>query len=198
VRIIGGEFRGRRLRSPKGRTTRPTPDRVREALFSILADRVAGARVAELFGGTGSLGLEALSRGAAHATFFEIDRGARSCLLENIRALCVADRCTVHARSAFDLPRLRPEPGELDLVFADPPFRMVENAADRSRLGVLLALVPLAPEGLLLLEHRAGALGSFVPGGLILDRVREWGSTGVAFFRRGDGRAPIPPDGDFA
>ena len=106
MRIIGGEFGGRRLKVPKGLGTRPTPDRVREALFSVLGDVVAGVRVVELFGGTGSLGLEALSRGASHAVFFETGRPALACLEGNIRALAVEDRCTVHRRSAFDLPRV--------------------------------------------------------------------------------------------
>jgi 16S rRNA (guanine(966)-N(2))-methyltransferase RsmD len=189
MRIIGGEFRGRRLKAPKGRSTRPTPDRVREALFQVLADRIPDARVLELFGGTGSLGLEALSRGAATAVFTERDRGALACLASNVETLGVADRVTIHRRSAFRLPVLCPEDEAFDLVFCDPPFRMFEDANDRRRLEMLLASLPLAPDGLVVVEHRAGTLGDFCPPRMLPETLRKWGTTGMAIYAR------TPPSG---
>ena len=189
MRIIGGEFRGRRLKAPKGRGTRPTPDRVREALFQVLADRVPSARVLELFGGTGSLALEALSRGAATAVFSETDRGALRCLTDNVEALRIEDRVTIHRRSAFRLPALCRDDEPFDLVFCDPPFRMFDDAGDRRRIETLLSSLPIAPDGLVVVEHRAGSLGDFSPPRLLLDDVRKWGTTGMALF------APAGPSG---
>jgi len=182
VRIIGGEFGGRRLRAPKGRRTRPTPDRVREALFSVLGDRVAGAHVVELFAGTGSLGLEALSRGARHAVFLERDAAALRCLEENVAALGVAGRATVQRRSAYAFARSANAAEPFDLVFCDPPFRSFEEAAGRRRMEDLLGSLPLAPGGLVVVEHRAGALGDFSPPALRPAGVRKWGSTGMALY----------------
>lgn len=184
MRIIAGEFGGRRLKVPKGNRTRPTPDRVREALFSVLGDQVDGARVVELFAGTGSLGLEALSRGASEAVFCETGRDALHCLTENIQTLGVSERCTIHRRSAFELPRLIAEHTTFDLVFCDPPYRLTEDAGGRGKLAQLLGSLPVAGSGCVLYEHRAGSLGSFTPQGLILEDVRRWGSTGIARFTR--------------
>jgi 16S rRNA (guanine966-N2)-methyltransferase len=180
MRIIGGEFRGRRLTAPRGHGTRPTPDRVREALFQILADRVPGARVLELFGGTGSLGLEALSRGAAAAVFTETAREALDCLRRNVESLCIADRVTIHRQSAFRLPALTEDP--FDLVFLDPPFRMFEVAADRRRLEDLVAALPLSPDACVVVEHRVGSLADFRPENLRHLETRRWGSTGMALY----------------
>ena len=183
MRIIAGEFRGRKLRAPKGRNTRPTPDRVREALFSILGEEVEGARVVELFGGTGSLGLESLSRGASHAVFYEIDRNARACLEENVRTLGVADRVTIRARSAFTLPGRDLCDPPIDIAFCDPPHRLLDDASSRRRVEDLLAKLPLVAQGLAILEHPAHCLHDFRPAGLTAGEVRIWGSTGMAFYR---------------
>jgi 16S rRNA (guanine966-N2)-methyltransferase len=121
MRIIAGRFRGRRLQSPPGMDTRPTSDRVREALFSMLASRVGafdGLRVADLYAGSGALGFEALSRGAAHAAFVERDPQAIAAIRANAAALGVADAVRVIGGSAESLPRNEP----FDLVFADPPY----------------------------------------------------------------------------
>jgi 16S rRNA (guanine966-N2)-methyltransferase len=182
MRIIAGEFRGRKLVSPRGGGTRPTPDRVREALFSILGETVEGARVVELFAGTGSLGLEALSRGAAHVVFCEKNRVAFRCLLENVRSLGVAERATPLAASAFDLPRRPAGRAAFDLVFCDPPFRMFDEAPSRRRLEELLAALPLTSTAVVVVEHRAGHLADFSPPDLRADEVRKWGSTGLAFY----------------
>ncbi len=120
MRIIAGQWRGRAIEAPPGTATRPTSDRTREALFSMLASRLGTfeeLRVADLFAGTGALGLEALSRGAAHCTFVEHDRKAIEALRRNVAKLGAGDRADVRAQSAlFGLP------GPFDLVLIDPPY----------------------------------------------------------------------------
>lgn len=124
MRIIGGEWRGLRLaelgKGDMRAHLRPTPDRVRESLFNVLAGRglPEGARVLDLFAGTGALGLEALSRGAVHATFVESGRAGQKLIAENIAKARCADRTHVLARDATRLP----PGGPVDLVFLDPPY----------------------------------------------------------------------------
>jgi len=101
MRIIAGEFRSRPILAPKSDATRPITDRVKQSLFDILSPHIEGARVYDCFAGTGSMGLECLSRGAAHATFFEADRSAVALLRKNIDALKVKDRSTVIERDLF-------------------------------------------------------------------------------------------------
>ncbi len=125
MRIVAGAWRGRHLIAPAGTETRPTADRVRQALFDMLMHApwsepggVADRRVLDVFAGTGALGLEALSRGAAQAEFVEISRAALAALRANIEACRAGDRCTVLALDALALPR-----GErADIVFLDPPY----------------------------------------------------------------------------
>lgn len=118
MRVVAGEFKGRRLHAPRGRRTRPTADRVREALFSILGD-VAGLRVLDLFAGSGALGIEALSRGAASATFVDDDARAVEAIRRNLEA--VGTRADVQRRDVLRyLPGAAGE--RYDLVFADPPY----------------------------------------------------------------------------
>ena len=151
MRIIAGEFRGRRLAAPPGQGTRPMLDRVREAMFSTLGD-VEGARVLDLFSGTGSLGLEALSRGAACADFFERDRGALSALRENVDALGVADRARVHTGDALAAEGW---PDQVELALLDPPYPLLRELAGRRRLleGVrALMETRVAPGGALVLH----------------------------------------------
>lgn len=121
MRIVAGQFRGHSLQTPEGSTTRPTADRVREALFSMLASRIGsfeGLRVADLYAGSGALGLEALSRGAGHATFVENDPKAQTAIKANAARLGVEERVRLIGGSATALPRSEP----FDLVFADPPY----------------------------------------------------------------------------
>lgn len=120
LRLTGGTLRSRSVKTPPGRAVRPTPARVKEALFSILADRLPDAVVLDLFAGTGALGFEALSRGAAHATFVEQHRPTAEALRGSARALGVADRTTVLAMTAERAARV--VDGRYDLVFADPPY----------------------------------------------------------------------------
>jgi len=150
MRIVAGIWRGRVVQAPPGDTTRPTADRVRQALFDMLLhapwgghDAIEGARVLDVFAGTGALGLEALSRGAAFATFIEQDRAALATLRANIATLRAADRSAVLAGDALTMPDGAP----CSLVFLDPPY-----GAD---------LVPRA------LAHLAGR-GWIAPGALIV------------------------------
>ncbi len=155
MRIIAGRFRGRRLSAPRGMKIRPTADRVRESLFSIIAARVKGARVLDLFAGTGALGLEALSRGAASALFVDTGRPAIAAIRNHIKMLGVSDQCRVIRRDARDTNRLVPLlPGgkPADLIFMDPPYgRNLVPAC----LASLRASGLAAHDGLIIAEHHA-------------------------------------------
>jgi 16S rRNA (guanine966-N2)-methyltransferase len=140
MRIVGGKFRGRALAAPKSRAIRPTADRLREALFNILAhaygDPASGARVLDLFAGTGALGLEALSRGAAFALFVDDGAEARAILRQNVEALGVAAAARIFRRDATRLGAAHPvEP--FSLVFLDPPYGkgLAEKALVSARKG---------------------------------------------------------------
>ncbi len=151
MRIIAGGERGRRLLAPPRRGLRPTSERVREALFSILRGRIEGARWLDLYAGTGAVGLEALSRGAAHVDFVEIDRQALRVLRGNLARCGVADRTSVHAVPVESLCRrwastLPP----VDVVFADPPYR---DSGWQEVLGAVAPDAPLKPTGVVVLEH---------------------------------------------
>ena len=143
MRIVAGQFRGRNLAAPPGSATRPTSDRTRQALFNILehgglaaeGSPVAGSVVLDAFAGTGALGLEALSRGASTAFFFEQAPAALTCLRHNIQALGQGERCTVFAGDVLRPPR---PPGPCSLVFLDPPYHkgLVPAALDQlTRIG---------------------------------------------------------------
>jgi 16S rRNA (guanine966-N2)-methyltransferase len=180
LRVIAGSYRGRRLRAPRGRTTRPTSARVREALFSILGN-VERARVLDLFAGSGALGIEALSRGAGSAVFVEHDREAVTCIRENLAALGAAEQARLlPVRAAPALSALGAS--QFDLVLCDPPWDALESA-----LTVLAELVKnanLAPEARVVLEHSARDAEPDVPGLAAYDR-RRWGDTAVSLFRAG-------------
>ena len=128
MRIISGAWRGRTLEAPPGLATRPTADRVREALFSMLVSRLGSfedLRVADLFAGSGALGFEALSRGAAHATFVESDAKASAAIRRNAEKLRAVERIQILGGSALALARSEP----FDLIFADPPYAKGSGSA---------------------------------------------------------------------
>jgi 16S rRNA (guanine966-N2)-methyltransferase len=130
MRIVGGAWGGRRLQAPPGDATRPTSDRVREALFSILGERVAGARVLDLFAGSGALGLEALSRGAAEATFVDSAAAPVRALRANLESL--GGRAEVRRQDALRfLGSARSGARDYDLVFLDPPYRLANRLGGR-------------------------------------------------------------------
>jgi 16S rRNA (guanine(966)-N(2))-methyltransferase RsmD len=175
MRIIGGTYRGHRLRAPKG-ATRPTTDRTREAIFNLVQHRVAlaGADVLDLFAGSGALGLEALSRGAASATFVEQRGPALGTIRQNAAALGVADRCTVLRDDALRFLEGTPDTAYA-LILADPPY-----ALDGLTRLPDLALDHLTPDGLFVLEH--GPDHAF-DGHPALDTSRRYGQTVVSLFR---------------
>ena len=128
MRVIAGTYGGRVLKAPKGENTRPTSDRVREALFSILGDRIHDARVLDLFAGSGALGVEALSRGAQNVTFVDDDRAAIAAIKSNLNAL----QAVAQVRQTDALRYLNSARGggaQYDLVFLDPPYRHAERLA---------------------------------------------------------------------
>ena len=134
MRIIAGEWRGRKLSAPKGDATRPTSDRTRETLFSMLTSRLGtfeGLRVADLFAGSGALGLEALSRGAAHCLFVEQDRSALDVIRANVTTLGAQARARIESGSVMQL-RVADEP--LDLLLLDPPYDTGAGAVALDRL----------------------------------------------------------------
>ena len=136
MRVVAGEFKGRRLRAPRGMRTRPTADRVREALFSMLGD-VSGVRVLDLYAGSGALGIEALSRGAASAVFVERDPRAAAAIEHNLRSLGLDQA----VRRQDALRFLARGEGTYDLVFCDPPYDSVPRIAGplAERLPALLS-----------------------------------------------------------
>ncbi|MBN8998683.1 MAG: 16S rRNA (guanine(966)-N(2))-methyltransferase RsmD [Rhizobiales bacterium] len=182
VRIVGGEFRGRSLAAPSSQAIRPTADRLRESLFNVLAhgygDPVAGARVLDLFAGTGALGLEALSRGAAFALFVDEGVEARGLIRRNIEALGLTGRSKLYRRDATRLGPASPMP-PFDLVFADPPYR---RGLGEAALAAALAGGWLAAGALAVLEE-GGDAEIAVPAGLDLVERRAAGDTQLLFFR---------------
>jgi 16S rRNA (guanine966-N2)-methyltransferase len=167
VRIVAGEFGGRRLTMPKDSRVRPTADRVREAWMIILADAIPDARVLDLYAGSGALGLEALSRGAVTATFVELNPPSLRALQANVAALGVADRVTVHRGDALRYVEGLP-PGAFDVALADPPY--VRD--DAARLVALFRSTPFAR--ILSVEHRATDR-------LDGDSTRRYGDTALTF-----------------
>jgi 16S rRNA (guanine966-N2)-methyltransferase len=178
LRIIGGEWRGRRIRLPGRGGIRPTPDRVRETLFNWLMAKVPGSRCLDLFAGSGALGLEALSRGAAHATFVESDRGSAASLRETA-ALLAPGRATVVQAEA--IAWLATAPRLFDVAFLDPPF------AD-SLLAQAMRLLDsrgwLADDAFVYLESPARAGSPALPPGWILHRSSRAGAVGYHLARR--------------
>jgi 16S rRNA (guanine966-N2)-methyltransferase len=182
VRIIAGEFRGRRLLGPRGGAIRPTSDRVREALFSKIAPRLPGARVLDLFAGSGALGLEAVSRGAVRAVF--VDQGAESIRIiqANIKACGAQGRCRVIRGT---LPRvlqhLEKDDPFYDLIFMDPPYGK----------GLVDLVLPnlknmVTPDAWVVVEHRSSDRVGSAGGDWVLDETRAYGDTRISFFVRAE------------
>lgn len=176
MRLTGGSLRSRRLPVP-GAGVRPTPGRVREALFSILAPRLAEARLLDLYAGTGAIGFEALSRGARHATFVERDPRHAAALAAAARAFGIADRCAVRCESVEAASgRVL---GPFDLVYADPPYDDPVPVAVFERL---LQRATLGPDALLVYEHRARAAAFEAPAFTTVRKAR-YGEVALQFLR---------------
>jgi 16S rRNA (guanine966-N2)-methyltransferase len=176
MRIIAGKWRGRVLEAPPGLATRPTADRARETLFSMLGSRLGGfeeLRIADLFAGSGALGFEALSRGASLATFVENDSSAVAAIRRNAEKL--GAEATILSGSALALPRSRP----FDLIFADPPYAAGSGTAI---LQSVLAADWLAPGGWISIE--TSRTDNVESSGLEIDAVRDVGRARLTLLRR--------------
>ena len=181
MRIVGGEFRGRPLAKPRSSAIRPTTDRTREAVFNVLAhrfpDRLVGARVLDLFAGTGALGLEAISRSAAFALFVDDGAEARALMRQNIEALGVAAITRIFRRDATKLgPAYPVEP--FSLAFLDPPYAkgLAEKALASAREGGWLT-----DDTLIVVEEAVGALKT--PEGFEESERRQYDDTEFTFLR---------------
>jgi len=170
VRIIAGEWRGRRIEAPAGRTTRPTTDRAREAWMSVLQPQLPAARVLDLFAGSGALGLEALSRGAAEVTFVEGDARAIAALRRNLVTLGASDRATIVRTDAVRFAKTLAA-GAFDVAFADPPYEQGLATAVAGRW------LEVAFSRILGVEHSPREL---LAGG---DDTRRYGDTAITFYR---------------
>jgi 16S rRNA (guanine966-N2)-methyltransferase len=189
VRIVAGSLKGRSIVAPEGQGTRPTSDRARQAVFNVLehaawAEPLDGMRVIDLYAGSGALGFEALSRGAAFALFVETDEDARGAIRENADAYGVMGRTRVHRRSATDLGvRPRSDGVPFDLAFLDPPYR---QGLGEQTLPALLAGGWLKPGAIVVYERGSDEPDIDTPGYERLD-VRDYGAARVLFLRAGSG-----------
>jgi 16S rRNA (guanine(966)-N(2))-methyltransferase RsmD len=179
VRVIAGSARGRRLSAPKGRDTRPTPDRVREALFSILGERVSGATVLDLFAGTGALGIESLSRGAARAVFVEAHRQTAALIEKNLGVLGAVEARVLSLPAARALSLLGRDAWRFDIAFLDPPF-------DAGLLGPTLAALAgsglMAGGAIVVCEHPGRTEPPVAPPRWKLSEDRRYGEVALALY----------------
>ena len=172
MRVIAGQFRSRRLKSIPGDAARPTPDRLRETLFDILAPRIEGATFLDAYAGTGAVGLEALSRGAAHAYFLERNRRALEIIRENLASLAVEARATVVTGPALlTLPRYQAE-----IVFLDPPYDL-----EREYLAAL-ELLAETPPALVVAQHSVRMALADTYGPLRRTRIVRQGDNALSFY----------------
>ena len=185
MRIIAGTLKGRTIRTPEGRTTRPTSDRARESLFNVLAHAdwapgLEGARIIDTFAGSGALGFEAISRGGAFCLFVETDAAARGCIRDNVEAFQLFGATRIHRRSATDLGSKPAGLGApFDLVFMDPPYalNLVPPALEQLLLGQWIA-----PDALVIAETGSNEPAPETPGWTLLDE-RTYGAARVSFLR---------------
>ena len=182
MRVIGGEFRSRRLKSIPGDATRPTTDRLRETLFNILAPRIAGAVFVDAYAGTGAVGIEALSRGARHAFFLERNKRALEAIRENLASLKVEHRATVLAGPVLTTMERAAEAG---IVFLDPPYEMERE------YGAALELLAEAKTELVVAQHSVRMELAEAYGGLGRTRVVRQGDNALSFYAVGAGLRPV-------
>lgn len=175
MRVIGGEFRSRRLKSLPGLEVRPTPDRLRETLFDVLQSRVQGVVFLDAYAGTGAVGIEALSRGASQAILIERGRAAVELIRENLEALGLAGRAqVVHGKVTLWLPRLR-----ADIVFLDPPYTL------EAEYGAALSLLAQRPPLLAVVQHAARFELEPEYSGFERKRVLRQGDNALSFYSSG-------------
>lgn len=184
MRVVAGRFGGRKLKVPAGGATRPTVERVREALFSILGASVTGARVLDCYAGSGALGIEALSRGASFAAFVDKGRPAVEAIRENLATVGAqepADARVLQRPLEGSVPALR-ELGPFDLVFVDPPFAAVRDGTAQVALSAVVRAGVLSDEGLVVFEIPSDQPDPQIPG-LDVENVRSYGDTRLIFLR---------------
>ena len=172
MRVIGGEFRSRLLKSLPGLDVRPTPDRLRESLFNILAPRIEGRIFADVYAGTGAVGIEAISRGARKAIFVESNRAAADVIRENLRSLDAMARAELRvSRANIALPQI-----EADIVFIDPPYRL--DAEYQRSLETLAARTP----ELVIVQHSSKLELKESYGALNRSRFLKQGDNALSFY----------------
>ena len=183
MRVTGGLYRSRKLITPAGRTTRPSSDKVREALFSILSpsQNLSGVRLLDLYAGSGSLAIEALSRGAESAVLIESSAQAVQIIDENLSALTLQRRARVICERVEHAAKALRNEQPFDLVLADPPYNTIATRGILPVLEALLLPTLMHAESILVLEHRTGTdveLSSF-----LRDETRRYGDTSISFYR---------------
>lgn len=179
MRVISGRFKGRVLKAPTWEGLRPTSDRLRETLFNVIAPRIRDARVLDVYAGTGAVGIEALSRGAAHVTFVESDRRAQALIAGNLARCGIADGYAIiraSAARALDALRRSPSFTPFDIILLDPPY---DRAAAEALTGVEALL---ATDGLVVFEHARRTSVPQVLGQLALTRDLISGDSALAFY----------------
>ena len=176
IRVIAGQWRGRKLKTPDWTGLRPTSDRLRETLFNILAPRIEGARVIDAYAGTGAVGIEALSRGAAFVTFVEQDPRAAALIEANLRSLGITNRYAI-IRAGFAVAAKR-HAGPFDILFLDPPYGAAELTS------ALAAAAPLMSGSVLLVvEHASRDVAPETTETLVRTRELTQGESALAFYR---------------
>ncbi len=183
MRVISGTARGRKLKANEGLDTRPTSDRVKESVFNIILRYVFDAEVLDLFGGTGNLGIEALSRGAKHCVFVEQNKKSCDILRENVVGLGFKDSSDIYQTDAFSaLTKLNSNKAKFDLIFLDPPYGMgyVEKAIKE-----IDKLDLLSEDGLIVSEFDNVDVVPEEIGEFKIDRVQKYGRVRIAFWKRG-------------
>ena len=192
MRVIAGEFRSRPLTAPRGLGTRPTSDRLRETLFNILAPQTPQSVFVDLFAGTGAVGIEALSRGAAAVYFAETAAPALAALRANLRTLGIEARCSVETRGALPLLNALAQKNlRANLVYVDPPYADV--SAYRESFALLATLPVLAADAIVVMEHSGHAPAPQIPAAFSAYRTLRQGDAQITFYRAdsgGDAKAP--------
>lgn len=176
VRIISGKFGGRRIDSPNNSRTHPMSERIRNALFNSLGSEISGAKVLDVFAGTGAVGIEALSRGAAHVTFIEKDRIAQKILTNNIQLLGLENQTTIIRTSAANWLSTA-DGGLYDVILADPPYHNPQFSTASDIMGLL------KPNGLMVLSHPGRSETPTKTGVVVVDN-RSYGNAVLTFYRR--------------
>lgn len=180
MRLTGGELCGRMISAPKGSSTRPTQDRVRESLFAILGDRMVGANVLDMFAGSGALGFEAISRGALLCTFVEVSRRTAELIKLNAQKLGIIEKCRIMTTDALGASRAWAASAPYSIVFVDPPYAsgVYEEALDLlSAPGVIKHL------GIVVVEREKNMSLASSFGSLVLKRSEKYGATLVDFYQ---------------